>query len=343
MSQTGSSNDETVGSQDRSPASGDRPPLTVLLLAGGLSRSPLSMAMGFPVPGMPLGPDRTVLGTWLDLLADLRKTRSLGVHFICSNEPDLDWFRAEQRRLAANFEAVSCLLDPRPHRGVAGVLADVVASLKVDGEILVLELTALPPPSLSPLLEAAVGDPATRPMLTVGSSEDERPAGVYLFASGALRSVPRLGYHDLKEQLIPHLLSNGHRIVGVSLGETAVRLVDRRNYLRGVRIWGSRGFGGAANGAVDAHGVSGHSIVCEGAVVEDGGVVLDSVVMPGARIASTAVVARSVIGPMMVIPDGAVIVDAILADPSGEPFQAMAAMPSSTWGTAPDSQPGWSC
>lgn len=342
MSRHGTPNGNSVGMQDPSPA-GDGSPLTVLLLAGGLSRSPLSLAMGFPVPGMPLGPDRTVLGMWLDLLAGVRKSRPLRVHFICSTESDLAWYRGEQKRRPADFDTVSFLLDPRPHRGVAGVLADVAASLEVEGEILVLELTSLPPPTLAPLFHAAAVDSAARPMLTVGSSRDERPAGVYLFAREALRAVPRLGYHDLKEQLIPQLVANGHRVVGASLGETAVRLVDRRNYLRGVRIWASRTVEGGPSDMSDATGSAGHSIVCDGAVVEAGGVVLDSVVMPGARIASTAVVARSVIGPMMVIPDGAVIVDAIMADPSGEFFQAMAATAPDAWGTAPDSQPGWSC
>lgn len=326
-------------------------PLTVLMLAGGLARNPLHRAVGFPVPGMPLEADRTVFAVWMDLVRSISGARRVGIHVICSSEADLSWFRAELRRVGSEPRGVSFLVDPRPHRGVAGVLADVIAGIDDPGEVLVLELTALPPVSLLPLFEGAAAGLVDPPMLTVGSSVDQRPAGTYRFSAGALESVPRLGYCDLKEQLIPQLVASGRRVAAVPLGETAVRLVDRRNYLRGVRIWQSRV---AAEGAAHSRGSSmprpagvaaaGHNVICEGAVVEAGAVVLDSVIMPGARIASTAVVARSVIGPMMVIPDGSVIVEAIMADPSrdAEAIRGHAAQRARD-GVVASSEPGWSC
>lgn len=331
------------------PAAGS--PLTVLMLAGGLARNSLHRAVGFPVPGMPLEADRTVLSVWMDLVRNISGSRRVGIHVICSSEADLSWFRAELRRTGSEPRGVSFLVDPRPHRGVAGVLADVIAGIEEPGEVLVLELTALPPVSLTPLFEGTAAGSGDPPMLTVGSSVDQRPAGTYLFSPGALGSVPRIGYYDLKEQLIPQMLASGRRVTAVPLGETAVRLVDRRNYLRGVRIWQSRaaaGAGAVASGSFTPPPVgvaaAGHNVICSGAVVEAGAVVLDSVIMPGARIASTAVVARSVIGPMMVIPDGAVIVEAIMADPSrdAEAIRSHAAQRARD-GVVPSSEPGWSC
>lgn len=146
--------------------------------------------------------------------------------------------------------------------------------------------------------------------MVVGASQDERPAGAFLFRRDLLTDVPRIGYLDLKEQFLPQLVARGYRIESAELSATAVRMTDRRNYLRGIRIWQSE------NGEVPAaRNVAGHSVIADGVELAPDAFVLDSVVLPGASIGPRCVVARSVVGPLIRLPEGSVLVDAVMANP----------------------------
>jgi hypothetical protein len=279
---------------------------SVLMLAGGLNPTPLQRLMGFPSAGLPVSRDRTLLSAWLEVI-----DRSLGslrrsTHLLCGTPADEQWFLAEVRRPTNPVSGVEVRRDDRPHRGVCGILADTVQTPGFSNWLLVIELNTLPPKSLVPMLEAV----ASGPSMVVGASEDERPAGAFLLGADLLKDVPRRGYLDLKEQFLPQLVARGHRVSAATLSETSVRLVDRRNYLRSVRVWQSEN-------AVTAceENVGGHSIICSGAEIAPDAFILDSVVLPGAVIGSRCVVARSVVGPLIRVPEGSVLVDAVMANP----------------------------
>jgi hypothetical protein len=278
---------------------------SVLLLAGGLSPTPLQRLMGFPAAGLPLDRERTLLAAWLEVI-----DRSLGslrgsTHLLCGTPMDERWFLAELRRPTTLVSGVEVRRDGRPHRGVCGILADTAEACGLTDWLLVVELNTLPPRSLVPMLEAA----AHGPSMVVGASEDERPAGAFLLRAEHLKDVPRRGYLDFKEQFLPQLVSRGHRVSRARLSETSVRLIDRRNYLRAVRIWQSENAESSAE-----RNVSGHSIICRGAEVASDAFILDSVVLPGAMVGSRCVVARSVVGPLIRVPEGSVLVDAVMAN-----------------------------
>ncbi len=262
--------------------------------------------MGFPAAGLPLSRDRTLLSAWLEVidrsLGSLRRSTQL----LCSTPADEQWFLAELRRPTNSIAEIEVRRDDRPHRGVCGILADTVEARGLRDWLLVVELNTLPPKSLVPMLEALAAEPS----MVVGASADERPAGAYLLRSESLMDVPRRGYLDLKEQFLPQLVSRGHRISRAMLSETSVRLDDRRNYLRGVRIWQSEN-----NEVTSEQNVGGHSIVSHGAEVAEDALILDSVVLPGAVVGPRCVVARSVIGPLLRLPEGSVLVDAVMASP----------------------------
>lgn len=280
----------------------------IILLAGGLRVNELHRSLGFPVPGLPLEPRRTVLQAWIDVLRADPRLANATIVVPCSSEFDRAWFTAELRRMARTGP-VEVMLDRRPHRGVGGVVADVAAEIDPGLDVLVVEAGTLPPPSVGGVLDA--GDGAAS--LVIGSSRDDRPAGVVLMRRRVLEIVPKIGYLDLKEQFIPQAVAKGHRAIAATITATALRLAARRDYLRGVRIWQER----LAGQAKDARSTSlGSSVVCEGATVDARAVIRDSVVLPGAEISSGAVVARSVIGPMIRIPEGTVVVDGIVADPT---------------------------
>ena len=281
--------------------------VSVLFLAGGPIQPPLQRGMGFPVAGLPLDSSRTLLAAWLDAVDLCVGERQSSTLLLCSSSADSEWFSAELRRAGRGSGSVEVRLDARPHRGVCGLIADTAAASPLAEWLLLVELNTLPPLSLSPLLQAVATDQVA---MVVGVSRDDRPSGVYLLKANLLKDVPRVGYVDLKEQFLPQLVSRGCRIESAVLAETSVRLTDRRNYLRGIRIWQSE-----RETVKAGPSVSGNSLLCEGVVAPEGSFVLDSAILPGAMIGRGAVIARSVVGPLMHVPDGAVLVDAVLANP----------------------------
>lgn len=279
---------------------------SVLILAGGLNPTPLQQLMGFPVAGLPLGHDRTLLASWLGVLDASLGSARRSTHLLCGTPSDEQWFVAELRRPTTSVLGIEVRRDGRPHRGVCGLLADTVSECDLSEWLLVVELNSLPPRSLRPLLEAA----AEGVSMVVGSSRDERPAGAFLLRRDLLKEVPRIGYLDLKEQFLPQLVARGHRIAAAELSATSVRMTDRRNYLRGVRIWQSENMVDRSDS-----NVAGHSVVATGVELASDAFVIDSVILPGASIGSKCVIARSVVGPMIRLPEGSVLVDAVMANP----------------------------
>lgn len=281
--------------------------VSVLFLAGGPVQPPLQRALGFPVAGLPLAPNCTLLVAWLEVVDRCVATVRSSTHLLCSSESDAAWFAAELRRAGRGPASVDVRVDARAHRGVCGLVADTAAACPLAEWLLLIELNTLPPLSLSSLLAAA-----SKPQVSmaVGASRDERPSGAFLLRSNLLKDVPKLGYVDLKEQFLPQVVSRGGRIESAVLSETAVRLSDRRNYIRSIRIWQSE-----RAMATSGPSVAGNSLLCEGVDVPDGAFVLDSAILPGAIIGRGAVIARSVVGPLMHVPEGAVLVDAVLSNP----------------------------
>ena len=280
---------------------------SVLILAGGLNPTPLQQLMGFPVAGLPLGRDRTLLASWLTVIDESLGSARRSTHLLCGTPSDEQWFVAELRRPTTSVLGVEVRRDARPHRGVCGILADTAVECDLAEWVLVIELNTLPPKCLKPLLRGGGTDGVS---MVVGSSRDERPAGAFLLRRDLLADVPRIGYLDLKEQFLPQLVARGHRIEAAELSVTSVRMTDRRNYLRGVRIWQSE------NTAIEtASNVAGHSVVAAGVELAPDAFVLDSVILPGASIGPRCVIARSVVGPLIRLPEGAVLVDAVMANP----------------------------
>lgn len=279
---------------------------SVLILAGGLNPTPLQQLMGFPVAGLPLGRDRTLLANWLAVIDESLGSARRSAHLLCGTPSDEQWFVAELRRPTTSVIGVEVRRDGRPHRGVCGILADTAAECALSEWLLVIELNSLPPKSLKPLLK----ETAEGVSMVVGSSADERPAGAFLLRRDLLGDVPRIGYLDLKEQFLPQLVARGHRIAAAELAATSVRMTDRRNYLRGVRIWQTE-----HAGSESASNIAGHSVVASGVELSPDAFVLDSVILPGASIGPRCVVARSVVGPLIRLPEGSVLVDAVMANP----------------------------
>jgi NDP-sugar pyrophosphorylase family protein len=57
------------------------------------------------------------------------------------------------------------------------------------------------------------------------------PSGVYVFDPEVIEHIPKVGYCDIKEQLVPRLLDRGLRVAALALREPAAEVVNARSYL----------------------------------------------------------------------------------------------------------------
>lgn len=167
----------------------------------------------------------------------------------------LAWLRAAGVRaatLCSNDAAVplqDCLLDGAATgvelyyyadhipRGPAGCARD--AALASDaGLLVVVEGAVLPELDLKALIVAHQRSQAAATVVVSGADGERGPAqsclspvGLYVFARSALEHVPRSGFQDIKETLIPRLHEAGALVVGHPVARPFPRVRGRESYL----------------------------------------------------------------------------------------------------------------
>jgi exosortase len=224
-------------------------------------------------------------------------------------------------------------MSDRMPRGAAGCLKDAARSA-AQGPIIAMEGGVAWVADVSALVRQHRQGGAELTVFTAGDGKEDgdapRPAGIYVFEKEALDIVPDKGYQDIKEQLIPALLSRKGRVAAAPLGEAVfagrslggyLALVDEAlakperfgidlaNYQRRQGdVWCGEGTRVAASArlagpAVIMEGASvgeeavivGPSVIGRGAVIEAGAVVDESVVWDGGWIGTRARVTESVV------------------------------------------------
>jgi len=283
--------------------------VSVVMLAGSLRPSELQAAVGQPAVCLPVAPGETVLGRWCRRFGSL--PGFAGGLVAVSTEPE----RAAVEAVRPADCPLSVVADPRPWRGMAGLLRDVRSHLPACDVVLVVEAGTLPPEDLGPLLTAI--EPG-HTALAVGTDASGQAAGAYALEFGLLDRIQDVGYRDLKEQLLPELHADGVAARPVVLGPSVIRLRRREGYLRAV----AAAMNAAAETGVsqrepradgDADGVRWvRSLVSPGARVSEKAVLADAVVLDGASVADDAIVSRAVIGPGARVEAGERVVDRIL-------------------------------
>jgi len=130
---------------------------------------------------------------------------------------------------------LSYLEDPMP-RGSAGCVLDVAAA-DSSQTFVVTDGTSIPNLDLATLLEShrKSGAAATVAVYSEHRASGEHmpriPVGVYVFEGHALRSIPRRGFLDIKEHLIPALVRNGERVVTYEGSGMTLRVWNELTYL----------------------------------------------------------------------------------------------------------------
>lgn len=300
-----------------------------VLLAGQSSstRAPrISTSLGIPTAALPITAERSLAECWIRRLA-LAGFRGTVVIAAATAEEARYYRQIRPPELPAPVPAavegpstepiaIEVRVDTSSHRGPAGTLGDIAqeriaagARNAVDGGMLVIEASN-PPNADLPKFLAAI-DPTQGAL--VGAAVDGSPCGVLWLSDAAIALVPRIGFYDLKEQMVPAIVASGRKVHAWMGSHESCRVSDRVSFLRAVALMQAAGAAALAPDAIIETGatVRGSSIVCRGAAVERGALVVDSVVMPGARVCADAVVARSIVPPGSHVPRGYLVVDEV--------------------------------
>lgn len=271
----------------------------------------LSTALGLPVAALPINAERNLVECWIKRIVagGFRGKVVLAIN------------SESERAYYASLEApegveIVVRVDTSGHRGAGGTTGDAWAELEerglgelARGGAVVVESSNLP------LFDFArfFGDIDLRDGALVGATDGAEPAGIVWLSAAALAAIPRIGYFDLKEQLVTALVASGRRVRASCGAAEACRINDLRSYLRAVSMMHAAGTASRCADAVVEPGavVRGASLICRGAAVERGALVVDAIILPGARVCADAVVARSIVPPGAHVPCGYLVVDEI--------------------------------
>lgn len=320
--------------------------LCVLLAGHRAMRPGVSVAheLGIPVAALPIDAERSLAEAWDDALesAAITTRRLLALTHASERRyfersrvaPSGGDAMVREAALPSVSDRLVLAVDRAEHRGAAGTVADLAdaeieAGRSCDAGALVLEASAWPGFDLRGFVGAvqafrAECDAAT-PLAVVGAApaddvagdgaDELRPAGVFYLSSAALRLVPRVGYFDLKEQLLAAILGAGGRVRSWIGARRFSRVVGRESYLEAIRLRLETGARSRAGDVVLEPGAElrGSTVACRAVAVGARALVVDSALLPGARIGAGAIVARSVVPPGAFVPDGAFVVDQVFA------------------------------
>ena len=293
--------------------------MSVVLLAGGLTPSPLASAAR--TPALRLFPDgaHSVLAHWLDRLGSLASTEEpIEVRVVFDSARDADQPPILTGPMRVVFENES-----GKYRGPAGVARDVALPLPGEGTVLIAEANRWLLEDLGPLMAT---HEARRADVTVARQADGAPAGLYLTRRSALELIPSRGFLDMKEQWLTRTMEAGLNVfVHTFDGGGAAPLRTREDVLRLARTLADDRMGGRMDARAGASADAGDRVLGDAepapgtswrvvsplAEVDATATIAGSVVMPGARVEANAVLARAVAPPGAVVRAGARLVDAV--------------------------------
>lgn len=281
----------------------------LLLLAGSVRPSDLSRAIDRSLLDLPVEPGYSLLAAWRDHAAALAGALGLPrlpVRVIidrAGREPTVPE--------AAEGVPLTVERDAAEYRGTGGVLRDAAAAYEPDDLLLIANGAQILFQSPEEQVRAMLRDEAH---VNLTAHADGTPVGLMLVACAALGGIPRIGFVDFKEQVLPRLTER-HEVRVVRRQHPVghpVRTLD--GYLAGLRAWHRRRRGcSALAGPFDEDWVGTFSVIEPGARVDPTARVHDSVVLAGGRVEAGAVVVRSLVCPGAVVRAGRIVADRLVA------------------------------
>jgi N-acetylglucosaminyldiphosphoundecaprenol N-acetyl-beta-D-mannosaminyltransferase len=265
----------------------------MILLGGSVRSSPLSAACGRSVLDLPLDADGSVFNHWLLHATEL--ARYIGLEklpvrvMVNRNTPEpvsaapiyYGKFRVER--------------DLSEYRGTGGVLRDLAADYDDDDLILVCNAAQVlldPLAAIATALDRKDGDVA------LVSHNDGTPSGVHLLRCKTLRTIPEIGFVDLKEQALPLIASNFEVTVLHCRRPTALPVRSLGDYILAMRHYHRRRLGKqTVSDPLGEDWQPAFAIVEQGASVDPRAHVHDAVVLKGGVVEAGAVIVRSIVCP----------------------------------------------
>ena len=284
--------------------------ITAIILAGGRDFGRCPIASRLPTALWPLA-GRTVLARLLDHLARHQIKRTV----ICSNG-DSDLLRRETTQPA---DVQLRFLDESLPLGTAGSVRNAVG----DGwsaSLIVFHAAMVMPPDIDSLLKDHRSAKADLTVVLNPEFENTelegQSAGIYICEPNVLEYIPRQGYCDIKETLIPVLVRAGKIVHAVRLSQFAGTFRDRQGYLRAVDAYlrqvSDRELGLPRSTRFDKQTVW----ISPQAQVDAGARIIGPVaIMPCARVAQDAVIfGPTIVGESAHIDTGSLVIGSILWD-----------------------------
>lgn len=276
----------------------------VILLAGSVRSTELSTAVGRSVLDLPLTHSASVLKLWAANFEGLRRELpQLQLRVLLDHKallPDGD--------LSEIAENVSRERDPLPFRGTGGLLSDIARDYRSDEHLLVADaaqVLRVPLVIASQMMREKGGD------VVIAVDDLGHSVGLMRIRCGVLAGVPRVGFADLKEQVLPWLKSQGADIRVLRLsGRPALGVRSAADYLDAARKCCM------AESEVDpehgdAHSWSTSFVITEAAPPE-GARLHDCVILRGGIVERDATVIRSIVCPGAVVRRGEQVVNQIV-------------------------------
>jgi hypothetical protein len=279
----------------------------VILLAGGAGTRTFSEKSRRSILQMPLSASETVLGLWHS------RVRSLAQQ-LCFGGLSLILVGGDRPEQVVHWDSprIEHLQDPQELRGTGGVLRDITAEFPDDAYVLVASAASLvlePLESVVDELCAANADAA------LCADEVGTPGSLMLIRARCLRSIPPIGFVDLKEQAMPGIAASGSVAVLQRSTLATASLRTPAAYIGALRRFHTlHKLNGSSVSAASASAFAEQwkpifSIVESGSEVAPTARIHDSVVLAGGRVGRGATVVRSVVCPGGRVPAETVVVD----------------------------------
>jgi exosortase len=254
---------------------------------------------------------RTAVERLIEYLAENRIKKVV----ICSNGLD-KMSLADSIRHNDRLE-VEYMDEPLPV-GTAGCIRDAAAG-QIDGLLMVFPAGLINPPSIDVLIEAHLNSGSDLTvMLNPDDSDSNQPgraSGIYVCSPRVIEYIPKGGYCDIKEGLIPEMLKAGKSVNAAVLPENAGNFRNRHEYLSAIadylerktptkaqncfiaptaRIIGPVAVMGGAR-ISDYATIVGPAVISHNVTVGSGSIIINSVLWDGAQIGPDCRVQQSVV------------------------------------------------
>ena len=281
----------------------------VVLLAGSVRASNFRRAISRSFVNLPVTPQHTVIDTWqlqMDAVARQYKIDTLPIRVM------LD--RSTSTWQVPPFEhssvTISLEQDPFEFRGTGGLLSDLAAQYEDHEFLLVANAAQILIGSMTDIIRDLAAIDADVAMVSL---QDGTPTEIMLIRCGALRSVAKVGYVDLKEQALPHIAKNHDVRVVIRDQIAGFPIRTLSGYLDGLREYYRKQKGITQDHVLyDEEWRATFELIEKGAAVHESAIIHDSVILSGAQVGSNAVVVRSVVAPTGIIQEGQSAIDMIV-------------------------------